>query len=161
MVLSCCLVIRMANSGLTKAIPPQGIALLICDNIFVDSSGKLAIVGVVSRIVVREFPATVDKLCVYASITEIYPKAQCEVEILGAESGSPIFHAKGPVDGDSVTPMTVCDLVFELRGITFQSPGKYYARLSSGGSTLIERPFEIAEVKAESKPEDAEGDQHE
>ena len=136
---------------------PVGIALVPCDNVYMDSSGKQALVGLFNRIVVPRFPAVKGKMCVYAAITEVYPKTTCKIDIVHAETDAPVFQAEGDMDGLDIDPTTICDLVFELRNVCFREAATYYVRLFGNNQILLQRPFELVTSVNPNTNEDKEG----
>ncbi len=135
---------------------PEGLAIVPCDDIYTDSSGKLAIIGIFNRLVVPKIPVMKLKICVYVSITEIYPGATCGIDIVHGETDEPVFKAEGPVDMDGVNPSTIFDMVFELKNVPFGEPGTYYVRLFGNKKLLLQRPFELLEKNSKKKVEDDE-----
>lgn len=127
----------------TQIVPPVGIALVACDNIFTDSEGKMALVGLFNQISVPKFPVIKSKMCIYASMTDVYPGTSCKVDIVNAETDLPLFAAEGEMDQSGLIPTTICDLVFELHNVVFSEPGAYYVRFFGNGKILLQRPFNL------------------
>ena len=125
--------------------PPTVIALVVCENVYTESGGKTALVGLFNNINARNFPATHSRLCVYFSVTDIKPKTEFKLDIVHSETDEPVVvMGGGPPSG--VNPTTVCDFVFELRNVTFPEPGRYYIRLWANDRPLVQRPFEVRQV---------------
>ncbi len=140
-----------------RQVAPVGIALVPCDNIFTDSTGKMALVGLFNRISVPKFPIMKSKICIYASVTDVYPETQLKVDIVNAETDIPVFAAEGPMDDSGLSPMTICDMIFELHNVIFVEPGTYYARLFGNGTILLQRPFELVIATRDKPSEEKEG----
>lgn len=139
---------------------PVGIALVICDNVYLDSSGKQCLVGLFNKIIVEKFPARKSKMCVYAALTEVYPNTTCKIDIVHAETDEPVFQAEGEMDDLVVNPTTICDLIFELSSVTFGESGAYYVRLFGNNQILLQRPFELLTLRERDKEERESDDQN-
>jgi hypothetical protein len=124
-----------------SAVPPVGIALVICDNVYFDSTGKRALVGLFNRISAPTFPARHHKLCVFVSVTEVLRSTECKLDIVHAETELPILQMGGPMP--ERPPTTVFDMVFEVRELVFPEPGTYYVRFFGNEQILIQRPIEV------------------
>jgi len=135
--------------------PPTGIAIVVCDNVYTDSGGKRALVGLFNKISSSQFPAIHNRLCVFVSLTSLRLTTVCKLEIVHAETDEAIVEMQGPLPHDN--PTTICDMVFELRGLQFPEPGKYFIRFSGkDGITLLERPIEVALISTPpEEPSDA------
>jgi hypothetical protein len=125
---------------------PVATALLVCDNIYRESRGKTALVGIFSRITAVKFPARHGRLCVFASVTDLRHNTKLKLEIVHGETDAIIMGMEGQPPEDA-TPLSTCDLNFELNNLVFPEPGRYYIRLSGNDQILLERPFEVVELK--------------
>lgn len=121
--------------------PPTGIALVVCDNVYTDSGGKRALIGLFNQIIATSFPAFHHRLCAFVSLTSLRPQTVCKLEIVDAETDEPIVSMQGPLRDDN--PTTILDLVFELHGVTFPHPGVYFVRFGGQDRVLMERPLEV------------------
>lgn len=122
--------------------PPTPVALVLCDNVYRDSNGKQALIGLFNRIVVRETPAVHPRMCVFVSITSIRANTVCKLDIVHAETDEPIISMEGPAP-DKVGPVVVWDVVFELPPLVFSEPGVYYVRFFGNKNILLQRPIEV------------------
>jgi hypothetical protein len=130
----------MAHSDIGPP-PPTAIALVVCDNVYQDRSGKRALIGLFNRIVASKFPARHGKLCVYISLTSLRPQTKCRLDVVDAATNEPILSMEGPIPGDN--PTTICDMVFELGELTFPRPGLYFFRFWGGDQVIVQRPIEV------------------
>ena len=121
---------------------PTPIALVVCDNIYRESGGKAALVGLFNSICAKSFPVVVARMCVYASVTGLRPNARLRLEIAHSESGAVVAKLEGPPP-DGYDPTTICDLNFELNGIAFPEPGRYDIRFWGNDHLLLQRPFDV------------------
>ena len=81
---------------------PSPIALVVCDNIYSESGGKTALVGLFNRITTQEFPAKHSRLCVYASVTDIRPNVKFKLDVVHSETDEMVVSLEGepPNPGD-------------------------------------------------------------
>jgi hypothetical protein len=106
---------------------PSPIALVVCDALYQEPSGKTALVGLFNRLVAAKFPATHPQMCVYASVTEVRTRTKFRLVIEHAETGQRIAELTGgPSPEAEMNPTTILVLRFILQGLTFQEPGRYY-----------------------------------
>ena len=136
----------MAKSKPVNLPPPTPIALVLCDNVYRDSNGKQALVGLFNKILANKFPALHPRMCAYVSITSIRPNTNCSLDIINAETNDPLISVRGPAP-PGIGPTTVWDVVFELPPLTFQTAGKYYVRFLGNEQVLMQRPFEVINIQ--------------
>jgi len=133
---------------------PTPIALVLCDNVYLASNGKQALVGLFNSIVATSFPAIISRLCAYVSITSVRPNTTFEFDIIHAETDETVISLSGPAPSDLGGPTTVWDAVFEMEPLTFKAPGRYYARFLGNGQVLMQRPFEVIDRQNDKEKED-------
>ncbi len=136
----------------TPLPPPTSIALVVCDNVYQESGGKRALVGLFNQVFSTEFPAHHHKVCVFVSITSLRPGTICKLDIVNAETDAAVVSVQGPLPDDQ--PTTVCDLVFELRNLVFTEPGTYYVRFWGNDHILMQRPMEVLQLSPQGAEED-------
>lgn len=129
---------------------PIAIALVLCDNIYYEQSGKTALVGLFSRIYARTFPAEQACMCVYASVTGIRPHAKLRLDIVNQETSHEVASLRGEADGDA-SPIDVVDVNFVFRGLQFPEPGLYDIRLWGEDDILVARPFQVIQLEKKNK----------
>lgn len=127
---------------MANANKPSPIALVICDNVYRESGGKTALVGLFNHITAARFPAKHSRLCVYASVTDVRPDTVFKLEIVNAETDHEVLSMRGPPPPQA-NPITVCDLIFELQDLVFPEPGRYDVRFWGNEHFLLQRPFEV------------------
>ena len=125
---------------------PSPIALVVCDNVYKEASGKTALVGLFNRIIASKFPATHPRLCVYAAVTDIHPNTRFRLTIVNAETDHKVAGLSGPVP-DNISPTSICDFDFSLQGLTFPEPGRYYIQFWGNDHLLLQRPFEVEQTQ--------------
>ena len=122
---------------------PSPIALVVCDALYQDPSGKAALVGLFNRLVAAKFPATHPQMCVYASVTEVRTGTKFRLVIEHAENGRRVAELSAePPPEAAMNPTTVLDLRFVLQGLTFPEPGRYYIQFWADDRLLLQRPFD-------------------
>ncbi len=132
--------------------PPSPIALVVCDNIYQESGGKTALVGLFNRISVPSLPFNHSRLCVYAAATELRSDIKLKLEIVHGESDRSVIAVEGRLP-KRVSPLTICDAHYELKNVIFRDAGRHYIRWWAGDHLLIQRPFEVELVKPGKKKE--------
>ena len=121
---------------------PSPIALVVCDNVYTESSGKTALVGLFERIYATKFPAKHPRLCVYASVTDIRTNTKFKLDIVHSETDHVVVALGGPAP-EGTTPVAICDMTFELGNLSFPEPGLYFIRFWGNEHLLLQRPFEV------------------
>lgn len=130
----------MAHSSTT----PSPIALVVCDNVYQERSGKHALVGLFNRITARKFPVTHPRMCVFVSVTDIRPNSMFRLDVIDGETDENVIGMQGPPPKGSA-PNDVVDMVFELHGVTFKRAGLYFIRFWGNEHLLLQRPFLVSE----------------
>jgi hypothetical protein len=121
---------------------PSPIALVVCDALYQEPSGKTALVGLFNRLVAAKFPATHPQMCVYASVTDVRAGTKFRLVIEHAEHGTRVAELAGPPPEAVANPTTILDLRFILQGLTFPEPGRYYIQFWADDNLLLQRPFD-------------------
>lgn len=125
---------------------PSPIALVVCDNVYKESSGKSALVGLFNSIRAKKFPVAHPRLCVYVSVTDIHPSTTFKLDIVHSETDQSVVTLQGP-PLKGADPTTICDFTFEIKNIVFPEPGRYYIRFFGNEYILLQRPFEVAKTE--------------
>ena len=134
-------------------VPPEGLALLLCDDVYTqERGGKQSLIGLFNRVVTRELPAKHPRMVVFASVTDIRPNTIFKLDIVDAETDRQLFMAKGPPPKET-GPLTILDLVFTIDNLTFPEPGTYYVRLLADERVILQRPIDVV-LAASNKKED-------
>ena len=84
----------------TEFATPTGIALVLCDNVYHDSHGKRALVGLFNQITSTDFPAVQPRMCVMVSLTSLRPQTECKLDIVHSETEEPVVEMGGPLPQD-------------------------------------------------------------
>jgi hypothetical protein len=137
---------EMSSSGLrARDMPkPSPIALVVCDALYQDPSGKTALVGLFNLLMAQSFPATHPQMCVYVAVTDVHPGTGFRVVIENPETGHKVAEATAPAPPPGkVTPTTICEFRFILQMLTFPEPGRYDIQFWANDHILLQRPFEV------------------
>lgn len=143
----------MAKQSSADLPKPVGLALVLCDTVYVEQVGgaKRALVGLFDRISARRFPAVHHKLCVFVSLTEVRPGTTCRLDIVHAETDKPVVNLSGPMPLSE--PIQIWELVFTLHDLEFPEPGIYYVRLFGNDQIVLQRPISVVLMDGEPKNE--------
>jgi len=123
---------------------PVPVALIVCDNVYKESRGKTALIGLFNRITVSRFPTRHSRICVYAAVTSVRPTDTYKVEFVHSETDEPAFAAEGPPPG-KIDPVGICEFTFTIDNLVLKEPGLYYVRFWGNGYPLMERPITVAQ----------------
>ena len=103
---------------------PQILAWLTCDGVHIDpATGKHTILGVFSNIRAHEFPVTHPRMIWFLTVSDV-PAGQHVLRIsigLDPVVQKPIIESKF----ESAGPLQRINLINEVRGLQFDSPGDY------------------------------------
>ena len=86
-------------------------------------------------------------MSVYLSMTEVYPGATIQLEIVNGETDESVIKAESPPAPTDINPATIFDFQFDFQNIEFPDAGTYFVRFSSNDHSLLERPIEVVRVQ--------------
>ena len=131
---------------------PYPLAMIICEGIWHDpSSSKTTLLGCLSVLYVREFPATHPLIAVHAAITDGRGQIPITLRLVDAdEEDEPIFTSEELIV-DFQDPTMEIEIDFEVQGCTFEKPGEYRFQLFAGNEILLERRFGVNQIPEESQ----------
>jgi hypothetical protein len=133
---------------MASTVKPTPISLVVCDNIYQEQpAGKTALVGLFSGIFATSFPATHPRMAVFVSVTGVREESTAKVEIVHAETEKAVISVEGPFPG-KFSPTTVVDMNFILSNVTFPEEGTYFIRFWANDHLLVQRPFDVRQMKA-------------
>jgi hypothetical protein len=134
-------------------VKPNLIALVVCDDIYVEPSGKIALVGLFSQILAKKVPCIHHKMAIYVSVSGLRPGSQGKLEIVHGEAeNTPLVAAEGKFP-DNAGPLDVLDMQFILNNVPFGIPGKHFIRFWGNQHLIGMRPFYVVEVTGNKSPE--------
>ena len=126
---------------------PSCLAIVLCDYVIEDkATNNKSLIGLFNRIHAAKFPCQHPRMVIYISLTDGRGETPVEVFLERSRDHKEIFRAQGKVEFRE--PNHVMDLVFDLRGITFEEPGAYHAGIrTKSGRLLGERKFHVSGMK--------------
>lgn len=131
---------RMAEES--AAAVPTLVSLLICDQVIDDRlTRKKSVIGLFNTVIVPGVPATINRLVVLASVTEIVARTPLELRLVRDADNAVLFRSAGHVEAPS--PLATVDLVFQMQGVRIPEPGQYAFELLSSGQILGRRRFQL------------------
>ena len=133
--------------GTTK---PSPIALVVCDSIYQEPTGKTALIGLFNEIRASKFPARHGRLCVFVSVTDVRPGTQFKLNLVHAETDHEVARLQGPPPG-GLEPTSICDFSFVMENLVFQEPGRHYIQFWGNDHLLLQRPFEVVKIERKEK----------
>ena len=141
------------GQAMPSSVKPEPIALVVCDNIYHEQSGKTALVGLFNGIRSRgSGPIVHPRMAVFASLTGVKNDSVAKVEIVHGETDHAVVVAEGPLPIEN-DPVGVVDMNFVFQHVVFPEPGQYFVRLWGNGHCLLMRPFEVTRIDDEGAEE--------
>jgi hypothetical protein len=130
-----------------RAPKPVLHAVLICDYTVRDGeTGKVSVIGIFDRINTPDFPTLHPGLFVYVNMADAMGDYKIGLELLRTDS------LKRLGSGEQVltytNPLAGAELIFDLRNLIFEEPGKYEFRVYANGEHIGGKPFTVVHVKA-------------
>lgn len=135
---------------MTSQVRPTPIALVVCDNIYQEPGGKIALVGLFSSINAQRFPVKHPRMGIFASVTGVREGSTAKLEIVHAENDTVIVSAGGPFPKGS-EPLSIVDMHFVLNNVIFPESGLYYIRFWGNDHLLMMRPFNLQELEGDKR----------
>lgn len=125
---------------------PAPIALVVCDNVYREPSGKKALMGLFDIVFAPKFPAAHPKMCIYVSVTDIRPNSKLRIDIVFGETDEPLLTIAGDVP-KNVDPTAIVDLTFNINNLVFPKAGTYFVRFWGNDHCLLMRPIKVKQVE--------------
>ena len=136
-----------------QTVKPNIIALVVCDEIYIEPTGKVALVGLFAQILTKKCPFIHPKMAIYVSVSGLRPGSQGKLEIVHGEAEhTPLVVAEGKFPDDA-GPLDVLDMQFILNNVAFQTPGKHFIRFWGNQHLIAMRPFHVREVETNKSQE--------
>lgn len=130
------------------ACKPEGIALMICDQVITEAkTNKKTLVGVFNNVGAPQFPCRHSRMCIFVSLTGGHGQTTTEIRCVNESSEKVLFSAKGNVTFKD--PNHVVEAVFELQNVVFPEPGLHSIDVLSDGQLVLQRRFTVAKVEKE------------
>ena len=118
---------KMNNSELV-----MGLALILCDTIIEDSNtGKKSLIGLFSQIHTPKLPCIHQSMNILVSVTGGQGTYPCRIVCEHPALERPVFSLDCMLKFEN--PFQVVDMVFQLKAVRFQLPGKYEIKVLIDG----------------------------
>jgi len=122
--------------------PPIGIALIVCDQILEESgTRKKSLLGVFNSVACRSFPATIHKVCVFVSLTNLNGKSKTLLRCSNETKNMPLMAVEGIADSNN--PNSVLELGFEFESFAFPQPGLHIFEFLCDGIPILSSRFNV------------------
>ncbi|MCX7886743.1 MAG: hypothetical protein N3B01_05740 [Verrucomicrobiae bacterium] len=122
---------------------PSGLAIVVCDHIIEDKlTNKKSLIGIFNNIHATSFPCRHPQLSVFVSLTEGFGQYNARLRIVNEETSEVVTDVRGPIQFPDVN--AVVELVFNLVGLVFPSPGLYSIEFYCDEVPVLERRFHVS-----------------
>lgn len=137
-----------------KASKPVVNAMLVCDKVLTEAgTSKKSLIGIFENIKAYKFPCGHPFLAVYIKLTDANGSYKFKLELVSLETGSIVGRAEMPKEITIKDPLMTHELVFNLGGLRFESPGKYEFRIFANGEVFGQKTFAVQKLQAPEKKE--------
>jgi hypothetical protein len=130
---------------------PSGLAIVICDQIIEDKlTGKKSLIGIFNNIAVSSFPCRHPQISVFVSLTEGRGEFSARLRIAHEESDAVVADVRGQIQFPDIH--AAVELVFNLVGLVFPSPGLYAIEFYCDDALVLERRFHVTHAQPPQGP---------
>ena len=127
---------------------PLANAVLICDKVITEEgTKKKSLIGIFENIGSSKFPCVHYFLSVYVKLTDAMGSYRFSLELASLENGAVLNKAEIPQEIDIPDLLRTHELVFNMGGLKFPSPGKYEFRVLANGEIFGQKTFLVEELK--------------
>lgn len=134
---------------------PLGLAIVICDQIIEDKqTRKKSLIGIFNQIGTNNFPCRHPRMSVYVSLTEGRGQYAVRLRIAQEDSGQTVGEVQGQIQFGDIH--AVAELKFDLLNVNFPSPGLYAIEFYCDDMLILERRFQVLQIKPAQGPPAAE-----
>src|SRR5262245_41988055 len=124
-------------------------AMLICDDsIREEGSRKVSLIGIFSDIWALQFPVVHGSLCVYVNLGDSEGKYRLRLELVRVDDMRTIGRGEGQAESND--RMKPTEIVFELKGLVFERPGKYEFVLHANDRMVGRKSFGV--LRSDKRP---------
>lgn len=119
--------------------------MVVCDQILEDSNtGKRSLIGLFNTVGCTDFPASIPKLCVFVSITQLLGDVQLMLMCRNETKNEPIVSVPGAAN--STDPNAVLEIGYEFDNFSFSSPGLYTFELIHEEEQILQARFTVKQA---------------
>jgi hypothetical protein len=127
---------------------PRLNAMLICDStIREQGTGKVSLIGIFANVSAFSFPSRHPTLSVYANLADAAGKYRFKLTLHRRDDGAKL--GEGGMDAEVVDRMQPAELVFELRDLWFEKPGRYDFALLANGREVGSKVFNVVKLETQ------------
>jgi hypothetical protein len=127
---------------------PVANAVLICDKVITEEgTKKKSLIGIFENIGSSKFPCVHYFLSVYVKLTDARGKYKFSLDLVNLETGNKLNRAEIPREVEVPDPLRTHELVFNMGGLKFPSPGKYEFRVMANDEIFGQKTFLVEELK--------------
>ena len=131
---------------------PVANAVLICDRVITEEgTKKKSLIGIFEKIGSTKFPCMHYFMAVYVKLTNALGKYVFRLELVDLDKDKVINKAEIAKEILIEDPLGTHELVFNLNGLKFDSPGKYEFRILANSITFGQKAFFVEEIGAKGK----------
>jgi hypothetical protein len=130
---------------MAEAPHPTFNAMLVCDNaIREEGTGKISLIGIFANIWALKFPTVHPSLCVYANLGDMEGPYKMRLDMVRGSDMGVIGRGEAQVTiGDRMKP---AEVVFELRGLVFEGPGRFQFELYANDRAVGGKTFDVVKL---------------
>lgn len=130
---------------------PSGLAIVVCDQIIEDKlTHKKSLIGIFNNINATSFPCRHPQLSVFVSLTEGRGQSNARLRIINEETNDTVTDVNGAIQFPDIH--AVVELVFNLVGLVFPSPGLYSIEFYCDDTLVLERRFHVSHAQPPKGP---------
>jgi len=128
---------------------PIAVAMIICDQIITEEgSHKKSLIGCFNNVGSTIFPTKPITCFIFVALTNGQGVHKIELKCINQDqSNSKVFGMAGPLPFEN--PLETVEMGFKLVNLTFPKPGMHVIELWCGSELLLERRFNVQELKKE------------
>lgn len=124
---------------------PKCLAMLICDYVIRDAATQnKSLIGIFNTINAISYPVRHDRMNVFVALVDGHGSYKSSLRIRSA-GGQSLVAIDGQIEMKD--PLTVVELIFELRGLVIPGPGRYFAEFLCDGELLMDRTFDAVSIQ--------------
>ncbi|MEA1964604.1 MAG: hypothetical protein U9O41_05705 [Candidatus Aerophobetes bacterium] len=128
-------------------IHPELNAMLICDQVITEKeTNKKSLIGIFENISAHKFPFGHPSLSLYIKLTGAKGKYKFRLELVDLEKNIIIGKGETPETLNFDDPLRTFELVFGLKMLKFEHPGKYEFRIFANNEIFGQKTFQVIRI---------------
>ncbi len=129
------------------ALKPVANAVLICDKVITEEgTKKKSLIGIFEKIGSTKFPCMHYFLAVYVKLTNAMGEYVFSLDLVDLQKDVVVNKAEITRTIAIHDPLATHELVFNLNGLKFDSPGKYEFRVMANSQIFGQKAFFVEEI---------------